>query len=163
MNGMYTGIVDARAPVHVCPLWYGWMLCAHVNLYIHVVNRFCYISTEAWQWRTACNTMNKIELSVEILSSGNLFDKIFGNSVANSNYGGIKDRAIPAPLKKWTKWMPVSMRNYLGITRFSQIWFSWILPRIRAVSYTHLDVYKRQLYISNNLECEFLGQNVHQL
>ena len=46
------------------------------------------------------NAMDEIELSEEILSSGNLIDEVFGDCLANGRYEDMKDRAILAPLKK---------------------------------------------------------------
>lgn len=46
------------------------------------------------------NNMGEVELPVDILSSGNLIDEVFGNCIANNRFQFMKDRAIIAPLNK---------------------------------------------------------------
>ncbi|GBP51865.1 PiggyBac transposable element-derived protein 4 [Eumeta japonica] len=46
------------------------------------------------------NNMDEIELSLNVISTGNLIDEAFSNCLASENYDGMKDRAIIAPLNK---------------------------------------------------------------
>lgn len=46
------------------------------------------------------NSLEEIELPIDILASSNLIDEVFENCIVTGNYEGMKDRAILAPLNK---------------------------------------------------------------